>query len=265
MTSRFSRSSRQTSPVADAFSHDATQAPSPARPWRIHTSGAAANDLWPHPAAPLLFDTSPRTVTLQRAGGALKADVTLTRYRGETVVCKDYRRWQHTALAPVARYLMTREARMLRRLDGWAHTPDFNGFDGHYAFYMSAIDGLELGEAHRRGVPVRYGEIQRVVGELHHFHITHNDLRWTNIMVASDGRLVLIDMASAFHAAPRRPLHPIMNRLRRTDMAGTLKFKRRLTGRSLTPTEQRLKAAPRWLSLVRRGWKHHILPHLERR
>ncbi|WP_090134908.1 lipopolysaccharide kinase InaA family protein [Kushneria avicenniae] len=201
---------------------------------------------------------------LQSAGGLLKADVTITSHAGEIVVRKDYRLWQGTALAPLARYLVNREARMLERLGGWSHTPDFKGFDGRYAFYMSHIEGVDLGEARRHNMPVRYGDIQRMVAELHRFHITHNDLRWTNILVRPDGHMVLIDFASAFHAAPGSLLHPIMNRLRRTDIAGTFKFKRKLTGRALTPTEQRLKAAPRWLLLMRKGWKHYLLPRLKK-
>ncbi|REC94565.1 lipopolysaccharide kinase InaA family protein [Kushneria indalinina] len=264
MVFHYASPSRQTLPVEDATPDHQVHTPSPASEQTIETSDTAANDPWRCTERSSRSDAAGREVTLQRAGGLLKADVALTTHQGETVVRKDYRLWQRTALAPLARYLMKREARMLQRLSGWAHTPEFKGTDGRYAFYMSRIDGMDLGEARRRSVPVRYSEIQRMVGELHRFHVTHNDLRWTNILVTPEGRLVLIDFASAFHAAPRSPLRPIMNRLRRADMAGTLKFKQKLTGRGLTPTEQRLKTAPRWLSMVRRGWKHQMLPRLKR-
>ncbi|WP_438764503.1 lipopolysaccharide kinase InaA family protein [Kushneria sp. TE3] len=265
MVFRHSFSSRQAPSVETSTSDDREQGLATAGEGPIDTPGTAANEAWRDAGPSRAPDTAEQEVTLQQAGGLLKADVILTAHRGETVVCKDYRRWQHTALAPLARYLMKREARMLRHLRDWAHAPDFKGFAGRYAFYMSAVDGMDLGEAYRRSVAVRYGEIQRMMGELHRFDVTHNDLRWTNILVRYDGRLVLIDFASAFHATPRSPLRPVMNRLRRSDMAGTLKFKRRLTGRALTPTEQRLKATPRWLSLLRRGWKHQVLPRLKGR
>ncbi|WP_456269365.1 hypothetical protein M1D97_03465 [Kushneria sp. AK178] len=265
MTLLFSPSTQRYLSGDASAANERVTAPDPIHDRPLEAPETAANEPWGDIAPSLPTDAADREVTLQHAGGALKAAVVLTTHCGETVVRKDYRLWQHTALAPLARYLMTREARMLERLDGWAHAPDFKGFDGRYAFYMSAIDGVDLGEARRRRMDVRYSDIQRMVGELHRRHVTHNDLRWTNILVDSNGHPVLIDFASAVHATPRSPLRPVMNRLRRTDMAGTLKFKQKLTGRSLTPTEQRLKVTPRWLARLRRGWKHRVLPRLERR
>ncbi|WP_106476051.1 protein kinase domain-containing protein [Phytohalomonas tamaricis] len=199
---------------------------------------------------------------LQKAGGLLKADVSVVVRHGRMTVCKDYQRWRRTPLAPLAHYLMRREARLLRRLNDWPHSPSFEGFANRYAFFMEYVPGADLKTAVASGQKVSFSKVVDAVAGLHRHDIVHNDIRGSNILVAEDGRIVIIDFASALYAPKGRPLHPLMRRMRRLDIAGTLKFKHRLTGKALTPVERRLKAKPQWFKGLQQGWKKKVLPVL---
>lgn len=235
----------------------ATEEPDPAAALAAEASltATAANDAALQHAA---------DAVLQHAGGLLKADVSVVVRDGRRLVCKDYRRWRRTPLAPLAHYLMRREARMLRRLKGWPHAPTFEGFASRHAFYMEYVPGLDLKGALAHGRPVSFAKVVDAIAGLHRHGIVHNDIRGSNILVAEDGRIVIIDFASALYAPKGRPLHPLARRLRRLDIAGTLKFKRRVTGKALTPVERRLEAKPQWFSRLQRGWKKRVLPSLRR-
>ncbi|WP_162177915.1 kinase [Halotalea alkalilenta] len=203
-------------------------------------------------------------VELQAAHGFLKAEVRRESYRGDTVVVKDYGVYAGTWLAPAARYLMRREARMLQRLRHWQHAPDFAGYRGRYAFAMASIDGQSINQARASGHLLGFSAVLQVLDGLHRQGIVHNDIRGSNLLIDGDGRLILIDYASAVRIPCRRLLAPLFRRLRCLEIASALKFQKKLNGRPLTATQRRLLVKSCWFDAFQRGWKAVVLPLLRR-
>lgn len=87
---------------------------------------------------------------LKRGERLLEPDVYLTRVDDAPAVVKDYGRYRRTPLAPLARVLVRREARHLRRLRGWAHAPMLVGVVGGLALAMEFVPGGALGGERRQ-------------------------------------------------------------------------------------------------------------------
>lgn len=212
-------------------------------------------------------DTSATTyapITLQRGEGLLKADVSLTDHAGEFVIRKDYGRYAGTWLALPARLLLRRERRVLERLRDWPHSPRVVGQIGKLALLLEYIPGEVLSEVADLGNPACFVQLMAALASLHRASIVHNDVRGSNVIL-SRGRVVLIDFASAIYLPGGRLLRFLTRPLRRSDLAGGLKFKTRLTGEALSPEETALRQKPRWQQSLQRQWKRRWLPRLKQR
>ena len=203
------------------------------------------------PAAP---GAAPEARLLLKEGTRLlEPHVYRTRLDGKAAVVKDYSRYRNTPLAPLARLLVRREARTLRRLRGWAHAPVLLGIIGGLTLAMEFVPGRTLGtEATIDGETFR--RLRGAVAHLHANGITHNDLHPANVMV--DGpRVVLLDFASALHMPRWMRNAPVLRELRRGDLANAFKIEQRLTGRTPGGQVAALLADPHWVTAVRDGWK----------
>ena len=201
--------------------------------------------------------------TLQRGEGLLKADVVLKTHAGQPVICKDYGRYAGSWLAVPARLLLRHEARILERLRHWPHAPKVVGQIGKLALLLEYVPGEMLSEAADPTSPIYFAQLMAVLTSLHRSSIVHNDIRGSNIIV-SRGRVVLIDFASAIYLPGGRLLRFLLRPLRRSDLAGGLKLKARLTGEALTPEEARLRRKPAWIRGLQHTWKRRLLPRLKR-
>lgn len=155
------------------------------------------------------------TRVLKRGERLLEPDVYLLPMHGVPAVVKDYGRYRRTPLAPLARMLVRREARTLRRLRGWRHAPRLMGRVGGLALAMEFVPGRPLSEGQ-----VDDGTLRRLRGALAGLHAhgyTHNDLHPANVLVDGE-RVVLLDYTAALRvprwlrhapaaarAAPQRP------------------------------------------------------------
>ena len=192
---------------------------------------------------------------LKRGERLLEPDVYRARINGRLAVIKDYRRYRGTALAPFARLLVRREARVLRQLAGWKHAPALLGVIGGLALGMEYVNGQTLSDIQAVGSDV-FDQLQKALDRLHADGITHNDLHGTNVMVAASGVPVLIDFTSAWRTPRWRRNNPIARQLRRSDMKNLLKMRRRITGQAI-PEELAAKVAePKWVQVIRNGWKN---------
>lgn len=172
----------------------------------------------------------------------LEPHVYITPYQGRPVVVKDYQRYQGTPLAPAARLLVWREARILRALSGWPHAPALLGSAG-LLLGLELVSGVPLSETAPESSPALLRQLGGIVARLHAGGVLHNDLHASNLLVSA-GTLVLLDYASAIRL-PRWVLRlPIVRELRRADLGNVLRIRRRLGGDT--------SPAPR--ALVRRGW-----------
>ncbi|KAA0020906.1 hypothetical protein F0A16_03785 [Salinicola corii] len=181
-----------------------------------------------HAPSPTLPTAPPITpTTLQQGVGLLKADVYLDLHAGRPVIRKDYGRYADSWMAIPARLLLRHEAHILEHLRHWPHAPNVIGQAGKLALLLEYVPGSNI--------------------------------------IMSRGRVVLIDFASALYLPGGRLLRFLLRPLQRSDIAGGLKFKTRLTGEALTPREARLRRKPAWMTSLQRTWKRRLLPRLKRR
>jgi len=191
---------------------------------------------------------------LKRGERLLEPDVYRTELDGRPAVVKDYRRYQGTPLSPVARLLVRREAKVLKRLQGWKHAPALLGTLGGLALGMEFIPGDTL-SAGVQGVSQEvFDQLQSALARLHAAGITHNDLHGTNVVVSA-GVPVLLDFTSALRAPRWLRNWPIFRQLRRSDMKNLVKMRQRLTGMKPSAEQAAALAEPGWVQAVRNTWK----------
>ncbi|MHC6224678.1 RIO1 family regulatory kinase/ATPase domain-containing protein [Pseudomonas sp. X10] len=169
---------------------------------------------------------------------------------------KDYRRYHGTLLALPARILVRNEIAILRRLAGWRHAPSLIGIST-LAFSMEFIPGETLSQSVGHVGHEVLDQLQAALCKLHSENITHNDLHGTNVIVRA-GVPVLIDFASAWHSPAWLRNCYLCRQLRRSDLKNFLKLRQRVTGLT-SPIEVNLLADPRWIQILRNGWKRVFL------
>jgi len=192
-------------------------------------------------------------VLLKEGTRLLEPNVYRTLVEGQPAVVKDYSRYRRTLLAPLARLLVRREARALRRLRGWAHAPMLLGIVGGLSLAMEFVPGEPLGSRRSVGEDT-FRQLRAAVAHLHAAGFTHNDLHPANVMVSGD-RVVLLDFASALRVPRWLRNAPVLRELRRSDLANALKIEQRMTGRAPGEFVSQVLADPRWVTSVRDGWK----------
>jgi len=191
---------------------------------------------------------------LKRGERLLEPDVDRTELDGRPAVVKDYRRYRGTPLAPVARLLVRREARVLERLKGWKHAPALLGTLGGLALGMEFIPGDTLSAGVQGVTQEVFDQLQNALGRLHAAGITHNDLHGTNVVVSA-GVPVLLDFTSAWRSPRWLRNGPISRQLRRSDMKNLVKMRQRLTGQRPSAEQVALLAEPGWVQAIRGTWK----------
>ena len=139
-------------------------------------------------------------------GRFTKADVFITRFGEHRFVVKDYSKkgfWERNL---VGLTVIAREARAYEALSGIDGLPPTFKRLSPYSFATEYLEGKDLG-CFQRGEfgPEVIRQFERIVDELHKRGWVHLDLhRRTNILLV-DGKVFIVDMASALHAG-RIPL-----------------------------------------------------------
>lgn len=140
-----------------------------------------------------------RTQFVLNHGGWGNPDVLLVETESGTVVVKDFwprtpsvRRW----LGP---WLLRREARAYRRLDGLESVPRLLGWLDPAALVFEYRPGVLLSRSLAGQLPSTFlADLQQAVAEMHRRGVVHLDLRHrSNILAGHDGKPVLLDFASA--------------------------------------------------------------------
>lgn len=198
---------------------------------------------------------------LKRGERLLEPDVYRTELAGRAAVVKDYRRYRGTPLSPLARLLVRREARVLRRLSGWKHAPALLGTVGGLALGMEFVPGHTLSAGVQEVSQEVFDQLQSALARLHAAGITHNDLHGTNVVVSA-GVPVLLDFTSAWRSPRWLRNGPISRQLRRSDMKNLVKMRQRLTGQHPSAEQAALLAEPHWVQAIRNLWKR-LYRHLK--
>lgn len=186
-------------------------------------------------------------------GASNKADLLVVDLGQGEMVVKDFGikpRWARI----LGRVQIGREVRAYRRLDGQPAVPRFLGRIDPYALALERVDGRQLafvpdrrthGRDHIRG-------LRAAIDSIHRAGVAHMDLRGReNVLLRSDGGIVLVDLAAALCLRPGSLLHRLLFRwIRIPDETAFLKWKRNLTPEDLTPEELVLEArSRRWRAL----------------
>jgi len=177
------------------------------------------------------------------AGRPIKADLLGLDLGDGPFVVKDFGN-KSAWVRLIGRLQIARELRAYRALGGIEGVPALFGRVDHWAIAIERIDGVALGmpPEYEKDGPDRFEQLDRIVSEIHARGVLHFDLRAVrNVMVREDGRVVVIDFASAVRMRPGGLLHTLFFRLlSRTDRAAVVKWKMLLNGGPLTPAEQKL-------------------------
>jgi predicted Ser/Thr protein kinase len=133
-------------------------------------------------------------------GRSTKADVFITRFEGRRFVVKDYSQkgfWERNL---VGRIVIGRESGAYKALSGVEGLPPRVKRLSPYSLAVEYLEGKDLGDFERGELgPEVIRQFERIVGELHKRGWVHLDLhRRTNILFV-DGKVFVVDLASALH------------------------------------------------------------------
>lgn len=187
-------------------------------------------------------DLSGPGVETIHAGRSIKANLLSLDLGDRPLVVKDFGakawwvRW-------IGRLQIARECRAYRNLAGIEGVPEFFGCIDPWALVLERVNGRPLGIAPERAVDgqSRFRQLSEIVSRIHARGVLHLDLRARrNVLVRSDGRVFVLDFASAIRLRPGGLLHRVLfGVLSATDRSALLKWKRMLGAGPLSAQEQR--------------------------
>jgi len=137
-------------------------------------------------------------------GGWGNADVLLVRHAGRQLVVKDFEPRGRLLGATLGRWLIRREIRAYRALEGVDAVPRLLGVVDPFALVLEYRPGRPLSRALADVLPEGFlAELRAAVATMHARGVVHLDLRHrSNILATPDGHPVLIDFASSLRFAP---------------------------------------------------------------
>lgn len=183
--------------------------------------------------------------TTLTAGSFLKAAVFLSSVRGERFVVKDFGQkgfWERNL---IGRLIIRRESRAYRALAGIDGIPAWFKQLSPFSLAVEYLEGKDLGAIGRGEIgPGVLRQFEQILEDLHERGWVHLDLqRRTNILIVN-GRLYVIDLASAMHPGWVPVLGRLLTRLLSFfDRLSLVKLKRLYAPESLTQKERK------WLKL----------------
>jgi predicted Ser/Thr protein kinase len=135
-----------------------------------------------------------------RPGGGTRPALWLLQDRGRRAIVKDYSPCGWVLRTFVARWLVDREERIYRTLDGAEGVPSLIGRLDDRALVVEHIAGRACSDYPRGSLPPEFFQrLQRVVEGIHRRGVVHCDIKnRSNIVVTEDLNPYVIDYVSAF-------------------------------------------------------------------
>lgn len=232
----------------------------------------------PASAPPTLSQESVHDSTEQvlREGRGAKPAVVVIRQGGRRAVVKDFSAAPWAIRQTYGRWLVGRECRIYRRLADTPGVPAFRGRLGPFAFAVDYVEGRTLKDTERADLrPEVFERLDQVFDAIHRRGVVHLDSHQkTNILLASDGQVYLLDFATALYlgtgALGQRLLVPLFGR---PDRWGVLKLKARYCPNALTTAERRRLTwgerlawlwPPQWVRALAKRWRRARRQRAER-
>lgn len=188
-----------------------------------------------------------------------KADVRFEEREGRAVVVKDYRPRSWLVRVCYGRPTLRREARVYERLRDTPGIPRCLGWEGPDTLVLERAPGVSLDRLPASSVPPAiFDALDRVLATVHARGVAIADLHRSNVLIADDGRVHVIDFAIARLARdPARP-GPLVRALQRLDRHAALRLRARAAGTPEPEPEgawgaiyRAGKRVKRWLRRVR--------------
>jgi tRNA A-37 threonylcarbamoyl transferase component Bud32 len=133
-------------------------------------------------------------------GKALKADVFIAAVRDSRFVIKDFGNKGFLERNLIGRIVVGRELRAYEALAGIGGLPSQYKRLGPYAIAVEYLEGRDLGTIDRGEIgPGVMKQFEAVVEELHGRGWVHLDLQRRSNILLVQGKIFVVDLASAFH------------------------------------------------------------------
>ncbi len=133
-------------------------------------------------------------------GRLLKADVFITRVRGRRFVIKDFGKKRFLERNLVGRTVIGRELRAYRALAGIEGLPSQFKRLSPFSIAIEYLEGRDLGGIVRGEIgPGVVRQFESIVEELHERGWVHLDLQRRSNILLVDGKVFVVDLASAIH------------------------------------------------------------------
>lgn len=185
-----------------------------------------------------------------------KADVSIATFRGNRFVIKDFSRRGFWERNMIGRVVIGREHRAYRALAGIEGLPNQFKRLNPFSLAIEYLEGRDLGGFRRHEIgPGIVLQFERIVNELHERGWVHLDLqRRSNIMLVN-GRVFVIDLASAFHPGGVPVIGRLLVRLLGfADRLSLVKVKHLFAPELLTAGERRMIRIRNLFTSRRRRW-----------
>jgi predicted Ser/Thr protein kinase len=133
-------------------------------------------------------------------GRLLKADVFITRFCGQRFVVKDFGKKGFLERNLVGRMVIAREIRAYRALAGIDGLPSQFKRLSPFSIAVEYLEGKDLGGIVRGEIgPGAVLQFESIVEELHERGWVHLDLQRRSNILLVDGKVFVVDLASAVH------------------------------------------------------------------
>lgn len=162
-----------------------------------------------------------------------KADVEFYDIESLRVAVKTYAPRNALARNTLGRWLITREAAAFKAVAGIEAVPEFLGRIGGFAIATQWVDAVPLKE-HAGGLldDDTFNRLASIVDEFHERGVALADLHHRDVLLADDGSLYVLDLATAFVAGGRPgPIRRyLFERFCESDRVNLARMRARFTG-----------------------------------
>ncbi len=191
-----------------------------------------ADQLAPRPSAREWAEAVASAVPLLRLPGRnrTKADLLVFDVLGRKVAVKDYRPRAFWFRQTAGRLLVRRECAAYRAAEGVPGLATFLGRIGPFALATEWVDARSLRDRRGETIPVAvFDSIERTLDGLHGRGVALGDLHHRDVLVSDAGRVVVVDLATAWVLGPNpSPLRRrIFHRLRESDRVNLARMRAR--------------------------------------
>lgn len=167
-----------------------------------------------------------------RGRNATKADVLLYEIQGRRLAVKDYTLRPAWIRNTLGRWLVRREVAAYRAAAGIPEVPALLGRVGPFAFATAWVDARPLSEIEGTVPAAIFDRLDAVLLALHRRGIAIGDLHHRDVLIGEDGRMAVVDFATAWlaPAAAGRARRAIFRRLAEQDRLAAARLRARFTG-----------------------------------